>query len=170
MAKTKIPPYSVASEKIVLGSILREPALLADVRSLVPEADAFFRPDFAALYKAIQEACAERPARGSGELVATLVVTGPFDGERADDELGELVRSGKPAATALVHAGVVAERARRRRLITVLSDIIHEAYYSDEPTDAITRRAHGRLEELNGPEATTPRRQVAHRSRGESER
>ena len=46
----KVPPYSVVSEKAVIGSLLRDPGLRHDVAQLLPDGGAFFRPDFGRLY------------------------------------------------------------------------------------------------------------------------
>ena len=150
MTKNKLAPYSVASEKLVIGSLLREPGLLDDVRAIIPEADAFFRDDYGALYLAIREACTAHPGTDTAALIEALVAGGAVKGDDAARTLRELAGFGQPPAGARLHAKVIAEKARRRRFIAVVCDIVHEAYYSEEPTDTIAQRAGERLSAI-GP-------------------
>jgi replicative DNA helicase len=104
------------------------------------------------LFRAMLESCANEPGLSGAELLQRLK-----DSDVNRSTLDEF--SNSPAtddSTALHHALIVAEKARQRRLIDILSNILHDAYQNTEGCDAVIKRAKKRLTDLQR-EAQTPR-------------
>src|SRR5688572_3785355 len=143
----KAPPYSVASEKIVLAAILRSPTILQDVQRILPNSAVFFRPEHARLYDLLMT-LGQQSACDSEQLIAILAAQSSKAGASDEDQLRQLAATGQDLATALHHANVVAEKDRMRRLIDALTDMLHDAYHSDDGYNAIVSRAKKRLAEF----------------------
>lgn len=149
-ATTKVPPYSVHSEKVLLGSMLREPGIVKDVKKIISDGDVFFRPEHGRLYDAMIKASRKRRSLDTEKLIAAAAAApGTLDNVGTADQLRELVDVAEDPTKALQHAQVIAEKARMRRLIDAISDILHDAYYSPDGFDAILSRAHQRLDKLD---------------------
>lgn len=148
-ATTKVPPYSVHSEKVLLGSMLREPRIVKDVKKIISDGDVFFRPEHGRLYDAMIKASRKRRSLDTESLIAAAAAPGTLDNTGAADQLRDLVDVAEDPSKALQHAKVIAEKARMRRLIDATSDILHDAYYSPDGFDAILSRAHQRLDKLD---------------------
>ena len=110
------PPHNLEAEEAVLGAILAAGRLLAEVAGLLEEAD-FYRPAHRAIWRAILR-LADR-----GEPTDPVTVLGELDhaGELADvgggPFLHTLVAAVPTVANAAHYAQLVAEAARRRRVI-----------------------------------------------------
>src|SRR5262245_30518295 len=135
----KAPPYSVASEKIVLGSILREPKMIAEIRTIIRTGGEFFRPEYGRLYTRLLQAPQQKP----GEEVNNSVAESMTENDRRD-----LLAAALDAPLAIHHARNVAEKARMRHLIEELTNILHDAYHSEDGFDAIIQRAQERLSKV----------------------
>ncbi|MCI0365196.1 MAG: hypothetical protein L0Y44_13085 [Phycisphaerales bacterium] len=144
----KSPPYSVASEKIVLGSVLTEPSVLREIKSILADGRVFFRPEHGRLYNLLIEVCQKQPPVDS-EHIISAVVGKPF----TEDQLHEIAASAVDSQHAVDQAQVVAEKFRMRALIDALSDILHDAYHSDDGFQAIVDRARNRLDQLSAHRA-----------------
>lgn len=151
----KVPPYSVHSEKVVIGSILRNPSLIRDIQGVIPDAAAFFRPEHGRVYAAVMNMARAKSPLTTESLIAALAVNSSDRSASTVQQLQEFAAAGEPSTGALVHAGNVAEKARMRQLIDVLADILNDAYHSSDGCDAVLKRAKARLLELSRNEAET---------------
>jgi hypothetical protein len=118
------PPHNLEAEQAVLGAILAAERLLVEVATLVEEAD-FYRPAHRTIWRAIL-ALADR-----GEPTDPVTVLGELE---QTDELAEvgggpflhtLVQAVPTVAHAAHYAGLVAETARRRRVIDLGIRLAH---------------------------------------------
>ncbi len=120
-ATTKVPPYSVHSEKVLLGSMLREPRIVKDVKKIISDGDGFFRPEHGRLYDAMIKASRKRRSLDTESLIAAAAAPGSLDIAGAADQLRELVDVAEDPTKALQHAKIIAEKDRMRRLIDAIS-------------------------------------------------
>jgi hypothetical protein len=118
------PPHNVEAEEAVLGAILAAGRLLAEVADLVEEAD-FYRPAHRAIWRAMLR-LADR-----GEPTDPITVLGELDdaGELADVGGGPFLHTLVEAVPTVANAGryaqLVAESARRRRVIDLGIRLTH---------------------------------------------
>jgi hypothetical protein len=118
------PPHNLEAEQAVLGAILTAGRLLVEVAAQLEEAD-FYRPAHRTIWRAIL-ALADR-----GDPTDPVTVLGELD---HTDELAEvgggpflhtLVQAVPTVAHAAHYAGLVAEAARRRRVIDLGIRLAH---------------------------------------------
>jgi replicative DNA helicase len=144
------PPHNLEAEEAVLGAILTAGRLLADVAAMLEEAD-FYRPAHRAIWRAILR-LADR-----GEPTDPVTVLGELDdsGDLADiggaPFLHTLVEAVPTVANAAHYAQLVAETARRRRVIDLGIRLAHSnadpavlAHLADELADTTTSTHGGR--------------------------
>jgi hypothetical protein len=118
------PPHNLEAEEAVLGAILASGRLLVEVAALLEEAD-FYRPAHRAIWRAVLR-LADR-----GQPTDPVTVLGELDdsGELADvgggPFLHTLVQAVPTVANAGHYARLVAEAARRRRVIDLGIQLAH---------------------------------------------
>jgi replicative DNA helicase len=118
------PPHNLEAEEAVLGAVLAAGRLLAEVAALLEEAD-FYRPAHRAIWRAILR-LADR-----GEPTDPVTVLGELEraGELADvgggPFLHTLIEAVPTVANAAHYARLVAEDARRRRVIDLGIRLAH---------------------------------------------
>jgi replicative DNA helicase len=118
------PPHNLEAEEAVLGAILAAGRLLADVAAQLEETD-FYRPAHRAIWRALLR-LADR-----GEPTDPVTVLGELDdgGELADvgggPFLHTLVQAVPTVANASHYAQLVADAARRRRVIDLGIRLAH---------------------------------------------
>jgi replicative DNA helicase len=118
------PPHNLEAEEAVLGAVLAAGRLLAEVAGLLEEAD-FYRPAHRSIWRAILR-LADR-----GQPTDPVTVLGELDhaGELADvggaPFLHTLVQAVPTVANAGHYARLVAECARRRRVIDLGIQLAH---------------------------------------------
>jgi replicative DNA helicase len=123
-APDRQPPHNLEAEQAVLGAVLASGRLLVEVAAQLEEAD-FYRPAHRAIWRAIL-ALADR-----GEPTDPVTVLGELDhrGELAEvgggPFLHTLVQAVPTVANAAHYAGLVAEAARRRRVIDLGLRLAH---------------------------------------------
>jgi replicative DNA helicase len=119
-----VPPHNLEAEEAVLGAILASGRLLAEVAALLEEAD-FYRPAHRAIWRAMLR-LADRD-----QPTDPVTVLGELDdsGELADvgggPFLHTLVQAVPTVANAGHYARLVAETARRRRVIDLGIQLAH---------------------------------------------
>jgi replicative DNA helicase len=118
------PPHNLEAEEAVLGAVLASGRLLGEVAALVEEAD-FYRPAHRAIWRAILR-LADR-----GEPTDPVMVLGELDDSRELADVGggpflhTLVQAVPTVANAAHYARLVAEAARRRRVIDLGIQLAH---------------------------------------------
>jgi replicative DNA helicase len=118
------PPHNLEAEEAVLGAVLTAGRLLAEVAALVEEAD-FYRPAHRAIWRAVLR------LTDRGEPTDPVTVLGELDhcGELADVGGGPFLHTLVEAVPTVANAGryaqLVAETARRRRVIDLGIRLAH---------------------------------------------
>ena len=118
------PPHNLEAEEAVLGAVLAAGRLLAEVAALLEEAD-FYRPAHRAIWRAMLR-LADR-----GQPTDPVTVLGELDdsGELADVGGGPFLHTLVEAVPTVANAGhyarLVAETARRRRVIDLGIQLAH---------------------------------------------
>jgi replicative DNA helicase len=142
------PPHSLEAEEAVLGAVLASGRLLGEVAALVEEAD-FYRPAHRAVWRAVLR-LADR-----GQPTDPVTVLGELNDSRELADVGggpflhTLVQAVPTVANAGQYAQLVAESARRRRVIDLGIQLAHSdadpavlAHLAGELADT-TRAGHG---------------------------
>jgi replicative DNA helicase len=118
------PPHNLEAEEAVLGAILTAGRLLAEVAALVEEAD-FYRPAHRAIWRAVLR-LADR-----GQPTDPVTVLGELEGHGELADVGggpflhTLIQAVPTVANAGLYAQLVAETARRRRVIDLGIRLAH---------------------------------------------
>ena len=150
----KVPPYSIVAEKLLLGGMLRTPGLVDEVYELIEGPEVFFRPEHGSLYQALGEAGGRGRGEGLDALIRRIEDTGKLERIGGARVIRDLERDAPDRAGALQQAHLVAEKGRMRALIDTASDILHDAYHSDDTAEAIIRKAKRRLTQLGKKRAS----------------
>ena len=149
----KVPPYSVHSEKVVLGSMIAEPRLIAPMNEIIERGDVFFRLENGRIFDALIEMQIMHKPATTDELMHALEAHQAMERLGGESLLRELAREASDPGAANDQARVVAQKAQMRQLIEVISDSLHDAYYSGNNYGAVLERTKSRLAELD--QATT---------------
>jgi hypothetical protein len=118
------PPHNLEAEEAVLGAILASGRLLGDVTALVEEAD-FYRPAHRAIWRAVLRLA------DTGQPTDPVTVLGELADSRELADVGggpflhTLVEAVPTVANAGHYAQLVAEAARRRRVIDLGIQLAH---------------------------------------------
>jgi len=160
------PPHNVEAEEAVLGAVLAAGRLLVDVTAVLEEAD-FYRPAHRAIWRAMLR-LADR-----GEPTDPVTVLGELDhaGELADVGGGPFLHTLVEAVPTVANAGhyahLVADTARRRRVIDLGIRVAHSdadpailAHLAGELADTTTAAHSGRAgsrPRRSGSPASCPR-------------
>jgi replicative DNA helicase len=144
-----VPPHNLEAEEAVLGAVLAAGRLLGEVAAVLEEAD-FYRPAHRAIWRALLR-LAER-----GQPTDPVTVLGELadSGELADvgggPFLHTLVQAVPTVANAAHYAGLVADTARRRRVIDLGIQLAHSdahpavlAHVAGELADTTTHSGRG---------------------------
>jgi replicative DNA helicase len=138
------PPHNLEAEEAVLGAVLTAGRLLAEVAGVLEEAD-FYRPAHRAIWRAMLRLA------DLGQPTDPVTVLGELDhtGELADvggaPFLHTLIQAVPTVANAAHYAHLVADTARRRRVIDLGIRLAH----ADADPDVLTHLA-GELANTTG--------------------
>lgn len=122
----KLPPHSTEAEQAVLGALLQDNRVWAAVRRVIgPES--FYSRDHASVFEAVGELVqADRPADVI-TVLERLQARGVADTTGGLVYLNQLALCVPSAANAAGYAGIVAQMARRRRLMQLGQDLTAKA-------------------------------------------
>jgi hypothetical protein len=118
------PPHNLEAEEAVLGAILASGRLLPEVAALVEEAD-FYRPAHRAIWRAILRLADRGQPTDPVTLLGELDDTGELADVGGGPFLHTLVQAVPTVANAGHYAHLVAEAARRRRVIDLGIQLAH---------------------------------------------
>lgn len=144
-------PFDNAAEQAVLGSLLIDPDAYHAVAGVLT-ADMFYRPQHREIYKAISGLC--------GRMEPADIITVPAAMGNTSEEvtryLMDLIDAPESSVYATSYAGIVAEKAARRRLIDAAREIAKAAYDESTPTDSVYAQAEVTLLDAYSGGATNP--------------
>lgn len=133
----RLPPHSIEAEMSLLGSMILDPSVIADVLPFVNSDEMFYSAAHAAIFKAIIGLYDQHQ---SGDLV--MLLDRLRDAEQLKDVGGEeyLVQLAEavPAATsAPYYARTVSDKHRLRKLIEASGQILYDAYHPGEDAQGV---------------------------------
>ena len=133
----RLPPHSLESEMSLLGSMILDPTVIADVLPHVHSDEMFYSAAHAAVFKALIQLYEQHQ---SGDLV--MLVDKLRDAEQLKDIGGEeyllqLVEAVPSATSAPYYARTVADKHRLRRLIEASGQILYDAYHPSEDAQGV---------------------------------
>lgn len=133
-------PFDLASERAVLGAVLRDPAAVAQLDGEL-DPDAFYLPRHGLIYAAMRACYARRVPPDLVTVAATLRASEQFDAAGGASYLAD-VQGSVPHAGRIGHyAASVAAAATRRRMIEAGGLVSAAGYDEDMPLDAAMERA-----------------------------
>jgi replicative DNA helicase len=144
----KIPPQNVDAEKSLLGAILIDEEVLADVSEIVKPKD-FYEKTHMMIFDAMMHLFERH------KPVDLLTLTDELKGKEQLDIIGgsallsELTNYVPTAAHAEAYADIVAQKAIRRRLIKASGDINELGYDEELETQELLARAEAELFEVS---------------------
>lgn len=144
----KIPPQNIDAEKSLLGAILIDEEILADVSEIVKPKD-FYEKTHSMVFDAMMHLFERH------KPVDLLTLTDELKGKEQLDIIGgsaflsELTNYVPTAAHAEAYADIVAQKAIRRRLIRASGDINELGYNEEFDTQELLSRAEAELFEVS---------------------
>lgn len=134
MADEKVMPHSVEAERALLGALIRDSRWL-DLIDL--DAKDFYRPDHGNLYALMRGLHADGHAVDSVTVLERVAKGGRADRYGGIPYVVELPDGVPATANAEHYAGMIRDRARRRRHITKLGMLTEGAYDLHRPIEEI---------------------------------
>jgi replicative DNA helicase len=128
-------PKAVHAEMSLLGAILNDPNVLADVQTHIASPEDFYDERHAAIYRVACDII-DRMGRIDLVLLIEAIKNGNlFEAVGGGEYLRELAESVPSAAGAVTYAKIVGQSAALRRLVVSAGQAVHKAYDID-PTDS----------------------------------
>jgi replicative DNA helicase len=140
------PPHSPEAEMALLGSVILEPARLAEVGPLIGKGDAFYFERHQKIWEAIQAAYAWAPGADLIPVADRLRRQGDFQDVGGAEYLIELAEAVPSAANASHYAQLVYQTWRLRLLIVACGEAIYDAMHAtDVDAEKVLKSAVGNI-------------------------
>ncbi len=123
---------ALEAEMSLLGSIILEPKMVAEVLSLVKGEGDFYKEAHGHIYRAVVDIYDQRNSGDLVQLVDLLRDRKVLDDVGGIDYLEQLANSVPAPTNAAFFAKIVGEKAKLRRLIDTAGQIIYNAYHTGE--------------------------------------
>lgn len=140
-----LPPHAIEAEMSLLGSILIDPNVIADVIQIVTTVDDFFKPTNAEVYGAMCRLYEEHSTIDIVQLHQSLKDRETLNAVGGSEYLVQLAQSVPSAANASHYARMVKEKAVVRQLIEAAGEILCDAYGSPDESRDILENAERRI-------------------------
>ena len=140
----KIPPQSIDAEMSLLGAILIDDDVLADVSETVKPQD-FYDKRHQLIFKSMMHLYEQHKPVDLLTLTEELKKTDNFETIGGSTYLTELTNYVPTAAHAASYAEIVAQKAVRRRLIKASGEISELGFDEEIPTQEILEKAEAEL-------------------------
>lgn len=128
----RLPPHSLEAEMSLLGSMILDPSVIADLISIVHKPEDFFSTKHGAIFRALVDLYDKHASGDLVQLQDMLRTRGVLEEIGGDDYLLRLA-SGVPSSVNAPHyARIVAEKAKLRRLIDAAGQILYDAFHAGD--------------------------------------
>ncbi len=125
----RTPPVSPEAEKCLLGAMILDGRIIADVLSIIKGPEAFHSSAHALIYQAIVSISDKHNDIDPVLLEQRLADRGVLEEVGGRAYLGELVSAPPGTANAVHWAKIVSDKARLRRLIDAAGEILFQTYH-----------------------------------------
>lgn len=150
---TNLPPHSIEAEQQVLSAILIDEAIPARLRPLISP-ESFYREAHQVAYRTMLAlADAGKPVEPVA-FVESMQAQGVWDRFGGNAYYDDVAKAAAHSANLLHHAAIVAEDARRRRLIEVAEEVNRAARQRDRSAEDVFRE--GFVSFVSRSEGTSP--------------
>lgn len=144
----RMPPASAEAEMSLLGSMILDPNVIAEVIPILGGPGDFYQEKHAEIYKALVETYDRHNTGDLVQLNETLRDRGLLESLGGGEYLVQLSESVPSAVNAPHYARIVSEKGRLRRLIEAAGQILYEAYHSADVSADGAREVIDRAEQL----------------------
>lgn len=125
-------PHSIEAEMALLGSLLLDPTVTADIITLIPNSSPFYSEQHAAIFDGLLSLYERHQQGDLLQLMDVLRDRGALEQVGGSEYLVSLAEQVPSAANAPHYAQIVAEKYRLRRLIDAAGETIYEAFHHAE--------------------------------------
>jgi len=146
----RVPPQNIEAEMAVIGSILLEEGVIADVLEILNQ-DSFYKESHRQIFEAILALYNESKAIDLITLTDQLSKSNSLEQIGGAAYITELANIVPTSANVLHHAKIVREKAILRSLISTATGIVSEGYESDQDVDALLDKAEKLIFDISGP-------------------
>ena len=141
-------PVSYEAEQSVLGSILIKPDCFGDIMNHVSGED-FYVDTHKEIFYAMFRLFAASREIDYVTVTDSLISGGKLDADHAKEAIAKIVTAVPTAANAIDYAKIVRDRALRRNLITVCSEVMESARSETDTAAAILEAAEAKIYSLS---------------------
>lgn len=142
------PPRSRLSERRVLGSMIRDNAVIGDVLQIVERPGFFYLDAHQRIFKAIVAIYQTGRPVDAGLLAEELARRGDLEDAGGFTYIDSLLESSPTAANAEHYARIVRDKALARSLISACSETIRDVEDGSRPADELLDAAERRVMEI----------------------
>jgi len=147
MSEDRLPPQSRDAERSVLGSMLRDNDVIADVVQLV-KADNFYLDAHQRVFQSIWEIYDQGKPVDLIILAEYLQAKGLFEDVGKGQYLAELWDAAPTAANAEYYARIVRDKGITRHLIHASTEILRDAYNQSDSAEDLLAKAERQILEI----------------------
>jgi replicative DNA helicase len=147
-APDRLPPHNRDAERSVLGSMLRDNHVVADVCNIV-RAEHFYADAHQRIFQAVTTLCIDR-----GQPADLVTLANYLQQEKQIEDVGgyaylaELWDAAPTAANAEYYAKIVRDKGMVRALIHASNEILRDAYDQTQPADELLGTAEHKIFEI----------------------
>lgn len=138
-----LPPSDRHAEMALIGSLMLDPARRLEVAGIVAAED-FYHPPCGILFAAILKLATVDAVL----LIDALKLAGTLDAAGGRPYVAECIASAPVAAHAAYYAGIVAEQARKRRMVELNRQVLVALYSGRWTAKELAQRHIERLKEI----------------------
>ena len=138
------PPRAIEVEKALLSAIILDPDVLPEVSAIVSK-DSFYYKPHCVIFEIMLELYSEEGKFDYISLTEKLDSAGLLPEVGGVSYIAEVAGSASTSAMAVYHAKIVAEKAKRRKLITCAHQAIRDGYDESKDIDQILSEVEGYL-------------------------
>jgi replicative DNA helicase len=149
----RLPPQSLESEMGVLGSILLDNDVLHEVVAILKVED-FYRDSHQVIYRAVRDLYDEGKPIDTIILAEELGRRGDYEKIGGDETLAQILNSVPHAANAKYYAGIVRQKAVKRRLIEGAHETLREGYADEMTAEEFLEAAERRVFDIAEDQVT----------------
>lgn len=140
-------PFSLSSERALLGAVLIDPATLSDMLvNITP--DDFYLREHREIFAAMRELFDASQEIDEVTLIDALVRRGVYDKAGGEEYIRALLNATPTAANVADYARIVKEQSTRRRIIAACVDIADMSYAEQEDVTAVLDHAQGEFNDI----------------------